>query len=114
MPGLIVWSMLADELRSPVFDEAEEDVAELLAYLVPRAGEHVARRYVDQLIDHCYSFETFPARGIHVDADPELRLVGYRRRATIAFRVRQETVTIVRIFYRGRNIHFGDAPDADN
>jgi len=44
-------------------DDAEEDVAELLQYLVPVAGERIARRYVDRLIDYCYSFETFPERG---------------------------------------------------
>jgi toxin ParE1/3/4 len=95
-------------------DEAEEDVAQLLAYLVPRAGEQVARRYVDRLIDHCYSFEAFPARGIRVDTDSDLRLVGYKRRATIAFRVKEETVTIVRIFYRGREVDFGDKLDEDS
>lgn len=89
-------------------DDAEDDVAELLAYLVPRAGEHVARRYVDRLIDYCHSFEDFPERGIRSDLDPDLRLVGYRRRATIAFRVKENVVLIARVFHRGRDIGLGD------
>lgn len=40
-------------------DDAEEDVAELLAYLVPRAGERVARRYVDRLIDSAIPLKIF-------------------------------------------------------
>ncbi|MBW6421103.1 type II toxin-antitoxin system RelE/ParE family toxin [Rhizobium sp. XQZ8] len=89
-------------------DDAEDDIAELLTYLLPLAGEKVARRYVDRLIDHCYSFEAFPARGIVSEKRPGLRLVGYRRRATIAFRVTSDTVTIVRIFNKGRNVDFED------
>lgn len=89
-------------------DDAEDDVAELLSYLVPRAGEYVARRYVDRLIDYCHSFEDSPERGIRSDLDPDLRLVGYRRRATIAFRVTGNTVLIARIFNRGRDIAFNE------
>jgi toxin ParE1/3/4 len=89
-------------------DDAEDDVAELLAYLVPRAGESVARRYVDRLIDYCHSFEDFPERGIRSELDPDIRLVGYRRRATIAFRVLDNTVLIARIFNRGRDVGFNE------
>jgi plasmid stabilization system protein ParE len=89
-------------------DDAENDVAEILAYLVPRAGKQVARRYVDKLIDYCYSFEKFPERGTSSQRTPGLRLVGYRRRATIAFLVEGDTVTILRIFHRGRDVALDD------
>ena len=89
-------------------DDAENDVAEILAYLVPRAGKRVALRYVDRLIDYCYSFETFPERGSTSQTTPGVRLVGYRRRATIAFLVDGDTVTILRIFHRGRNVDLDD------
>jgi plasmid stabilization system protein ParE len=92
-------------------DDAENDVVELLTYLLPVAGEQVARRYVDRLIDYCYSFETFPQRGVVSDQKQGLRLVGYRRKATIAFRVKDDTVIIARIFHRGRNVEFGDDGD---
>jgi plasmid stabilization system protein ParE len=90
---------------------AEDDVAEILAYLLPRAGEQVARRYIDHLIDYCYSFETFPKRGTVFEGQPGLRLVGYRRRATIAFHVNEQTVVIARVFHRGRQIEFADEQD---
>lgn len=94
-------------------DDAEEDVAELLAYLLPIAGEQVARRYVDRLIDYCYSFEMFPERGALSDQKPGLRLVGYRRKATIAFQVKSDTVIIARIFHRGRNVDLDETDDLD-
>lgn len=37
---------------------------------------------------------------------PGLRIVGFRRRATVAFLVRQSEVTIIRIFHKGREIDF--------
>lgn len=88
-------------------DAAEADLAGLLDYLVPRAGERVARAYVDRLIDYCAEFETFPERGMaYNEVSPGLRVVGYRRKASIAFRVKDDVVTILRIYHGGRNIDF--------
>jgi plasmid stabilization system protein ParE len=91
---------------------AEEDVAKLLAYLVPEAGERIARDYVDRLIGYCAGLETFPERGMrHDDLRPGLRTVGYRRRATIAFQVENELVTVLRIFHGGRDVVLSDEID---
>lgn len=88
-------------------DAAEGDLAQLLTYLVPQAGERVARAYVDKLIDYCTEFATFPERGLRRDdVALGLRIVGYRRRATIAFRVKGDTVTILRIYHGGKDIDF--------
>ena len=93
-------------------DAAEDDVIELLTYLLPRAGERVARLYVDQIVDHCHSFERFPERGSRLESKLGVRLVGYQRKATIAFMIKGDTVTILRIFHHGRNIDF-DPEDPD-
>jgi plasmid stabilization system protein ParE len=89
-----------------VFDvDARADLAELYEYLLPEAGERIARDYIDRLIDYCAAFETFPERGMRrEDISPGLRTVGYRNRATIAFRIKDNTVTIMRIFHGGREI----------
>jgi toxin ParE1/3/4 len=44
------------------------------------------------------------------DLMPGLRLLGFRRRVTIVFRVRGEKVTILRVLYGGRSadVAFGD------
>ena len=93
-------------------EDAEQDLLELLDYLVPRGGDRVARRYVDRLIDYCLSFETFPQRGLlRDDVSPGLRLVGYHRKATIVFRLTGEAVTILRIYHGGRNVDLADFSD---
>ena len=97
--------------RVVLSDAAEKDVTELLDHLVPEAGERIARAYVDRLIDYCAGFETFPERGLkRDDLRPGLRVVGFRGRASIAFLVRDDVVTIVRIFHGGRDLAF--PPDA--
>lgn len=93
---------------------AEDDVAELLAYLVAHAGEQVARSYVDRIIDHCQSFELFPERGLLVDTASGLRIVGYKRKASIAFQVKGDLVRILRIFHHGQNVDFADDPAAED
>jgi plasmid stabilization system protein ParE len=95
-------------------DAAEDDVIELLTYLLPRAGERVARRYVDQIVDHCHFIERFPERGSRLESKLGVRLVGYRKKATIAFMIEGDTVTILRIFHHGRNIDLDpEAPDTN-
>lgn len=45
-----------------------------------------------------------PLRGTpRDDIKPGLRIVGFERRAVIAFRVKRSEVVIVRIFYGGRD-----------
>lgn len=90
-----------------IFDiAAQADLADLFDYLLPRAGERDARAYVADIFDYCVSFETFPERGIRSDKRPGLRIVGFHRKATIAFKVTVNTVIILRVFHRGRNVDF--------
>jgi toxin ParE1/3/4 len=90
-----------------IFDvAAEADLSELYDYLLPRAGPRDARVYIDEIIDYCMSFATFPERGSRSDRRTGLRTVGFHRRATIAFRIKGDVVTIMRIFHRGRNVMF--------
>ncbi|MER9730375.1 type II toxin-antitoxin system RelE/ParE family toxin [Mesorhizobium sp. M0217] len=84
---------------------AQQDIAELLAELAPRAGVDAALNFVGRIVDYCLSFETFPERGTrHDEIAPGLRTVGWRRRAAIAFEVTGDTVIILRILYAGRTL----------
>ena len=59
---------------------------------------------------------TFPERGTkRDDLAPGIRTIGFERRATIAFRVGDDTVRIVRIFYAGRDYdaYFHDLEEGD-
>ncbi|MBW6421154.1 type II toxin-antitoxin system RelE/ParE family toxin [Rhizobium sp. XQZ8] len=88
---------------------AQADLREISQYLHSQGGGRAAIAYVDSIIDYCLRFEIFPARGMaHDDIRPGLRLVGYRKKATIAFRVEEDVVTIVRVFHGGRDIRFDD------
>jgi plasmid stabilization system protein ParE len=65
-----------------------------------------AARFVEGIVDYCESFETFPERGTRRDdLLPGLRIIGYRRSVTVAFRVNTvaKTVSVVGVFYGGQD-----------
>jgi len=95
---------------------AESDLIALYDYIAGEAGSEIAGAYIERIEAACLSLETFPQRGTRRDdIRPGLRTIGFERRATIAFRVVKSEVTIVRIFYGGRDYegilrHSSDAP----
>lgn len=53
----------------------------------------------------CLNLSTMPERGTaRFDLRPGLRTIGFERKATIAFRVKGDSVAILRILYRGRSL----------
>lgn len=87
-----------------ISDRAKADIAEIVRYLVPRAGRPVAHSYADEIIDYCLGFSLFPNRGTVMSSKHNMRSVGFNRQATILFRVDHRQVTILRIFHRGSNV----------
>jgi toxin ParE1/3/4 len=92
--------------RKVVFTErAQSDLAGLFDYLLPLAGDKTASAFVDKIYNHCLGFDIFPERGMRRDDIRQgVRLVGYRRHASIAFTVVQNEVIILRIFMPGEDI----------
>jgi plasmid stabilization system protein ParE len=89
--------------------QAIRDLDDALIYLAPEMGAAAAREYLAKIRNYCAGFATFPNRGMRRDdLRPGIRLVGYRYKATIAFDIDRETVTILRIYHRGRNIDADD------
>lgn len=95
---------LHNSLRSgglgPKLHAIEEFIA--LASGIPAT----AARFVDGIVAYCESFETFPERGAHRDdLLSGLRIVGYRKSVTIAFRVNTDSqvVSIFGVFYGGQD-----------
>ena len=92
-----------------VFDwRAQQELTELYDYIHDESGADRAASFVADIRDYCLGFATFPERGtLREDIAPGIRIVGYRRRVSIAFRVSGEQVLILGIFYGGRNIEPG-------
>ena len=80
-------------------------MTDLLAHIALAASPEIAVRYVDAIVAQCDSLSTFSERGARRDdLWPGLRVVGFRRRISIAFVVENDTVTIHGIFYGGQNL----------
>ena len=68
-------------------------------------GAERAIGYIDRIEDCCRNLSVFPGRGSrHDDLRAGLRVLGFERRAVIAFQINAETVTILRILYGGRSV----------
>lgn len=82
--------------------EAIEDLGRIFATLLPVAGERVARDFVTRLQAACLGLSSAPERGsLRNHVRPGLRVVGYRRQASIAFVVTDSDVLILRVLRRG-------------
>lgn len=85
--------------------DAVRDLADLYRFIAPRGGETVARAYVARLHGYCLGLGEHPARGVaRDDIRPRLRLLAYRRQATIAYVADGTTVTVLRVFGRGQDV----------
>ena len=83
---------------------AEADLFGLYRYIAEKSGRAVAGAYIDRIEAACLALETFPKRGTRRDdIRPGLRTMGFERRATIVFQVREAEVVIVRILFGGRD-----------
>ena len=76
-------------LYSVVFTpRVERQLAELYSYVADNSGETRAEKFVGSRVADCLSLSSFPERGTRRDdIRPNLRTMGYSRRATIAFSV---------------------------
>jgi toxin ParE1/3/4 len=74
-------------------------------YIAFRDGPERAIGYIDRIEECCQSLAMFSDRGIRRDdLRSGLRILGFERRAVIAFQIGAETVTILRILYGGRDL----------
>jgi toxin ParE1/3/4 len=85
--------------------EAEKQLLKLYTYIADAKSASVAEGYVSAIVEFCQGLGEFPHRGTaRDDLRLGLRIIGFRRRVTIAFAVdKDDRVTIVGIFYGGRD-----------
>ena len=85
--------------------EAQGDLFELYDYIATQGSPERALAYIERIEKACMSLRTIPERGtLREDLRPGLRVMGFERRALIAFRVKSGTVAILRILYGGRSL----------
>lgn len=84
---------------------AERELDELFEAVVINAGALVASRYIEGLMDFIEGLAVFPKRGTIRDGKIDgLRIIGYRRRVSVGFVVSDDSVTVLGVFARGRNV----------
>jgi toxin ParE1/3/4 len=85
--------------------EAQADLLDLYDYIAVHGSPERAIAYIERIEKACMSLRTIPDRGtLREDLRPGLRVIGFERRALIAFRVRSDTVAILHILYGGRSL----------
>lgn len=94
--------------RAVVFSpEARDDLITLITlydWIADAAGTQTAIGYLERLEKYCMGFAQASERGhSRSDIRPNLRITGFERRITIAFSVDADCVTILRLFYGGRD-----------
>lgn len=89
--------------REVVYEQAAGDDLKAISDWI--ADADVASAYLDRIYDLCAALDTFAERGTpHDDMIPGLRTVAFERKATIAYLVEPETVRILRVLHKGRDI----------
>jgi len=95
--------------------EAQSHLEAIYTYIADQASAAVADRFTSQILDYCEGFDMFPERGARRDdLRFGLRIVGYRRRASIAFEVEDDQVSILGIYYGGADFEADFRDEAEN
>lgn len=93
--------------RKVVFSpRAERHLHNLHRYILDDAGLKRADLVLARLVEACGSLSLLSERGVRRDdLFPGLRVMGYRRQATIAFTIEPHTVTIHGVLWRGQDVN---------
>ncbi len=93
------------KVRRIVFaPEAADDLLGIYDWIADEASPIVALVYIERVEDFCRRLGFGSERGhLRSDIRPGLRILGFERRLTIAFKVGEDNVTILRVFAAGRN-----------
>lgn len=83
---------------------AQKNLIEIHRYIAQAASPEIATNYTDAIVAYCATFSMFPERGTRRDdLMPGLRVTNYRGRTVIAFAIVENTVSILGIFWGGRD-----------
>ncbi len=92
---------------------AERELGELFDYIAENGSPERARAFLSAIWAFCQGLTTFPRRGtVRDDIAPGVRVVGFRKRVSIAFSVEGDDIWILGVFYGGRMVAL--PPDEDD
>ncbi len=84
--------------------EAEEQLIELYRYIAAAASAEVAERYTSGIVTYCEGLREFPHRSVRRDdIRPGLHLTNYQGRVVIAYAVDADEISIIGLYYGGRD-----------
>lgn len=90
--------------RVVISPRAFDDIVSIYTRIAQLAGVAVASSYIDRLEAFLSGFDIASERGtLRNDLRPNVRIVGFERRITIAFKVKEDHVEILRCFRGGQN-----------
>ncbi|WP_244430571.1 type II toxin-antitoxin system RelE/ParE family toxin [Rhizobium sp. CF142] len=101
MPSAVVWAAMTNKV---VFRPKAEDDLLAIYEFIARDSPVRAIEFVRRLRSLCTSLETMPERGaLRDDFAPGVRILVFEQRVTIAYRLRNGEIQIIRLLYAGRN-----------
>ena len=84
--------------------EAEDQLIDVYKYIAAEASPDVAERFTQGIVDFCEGLAQFPERSIRRDdIRPGLFVTNYRGRVVVAYAVDVDVVSVIGIFYGGRD-----------
>jgi plasmid stabilization system protein ParE len=84
--------------------EATAELLKIYRHIAGEASPEIAKRFTDAIVAHCERFREFPERAVRRDdIRPGLHLTNYKGRVEIAFVIDATTVSILGVFYGGRD-----------
>jgi toxin ParE1/3/4 len=85
--------------------EAEAQLISIYEYIAGEASPETASRFTSAIADYCEGLSRLPHLGLkRDDLRPGMRIIGFRRRVSIAVVISGYRVDIVGIFYGGQDL----------
>ena len=97
---------MAKQYTVKLSPQAERDLDAASEWIIDQSGfVRTAFNYVRHIRAFITGLKNFPHRGTkRDDLYPGIRIIGFERRVTIAFKVSDDSVLIARILYGGRDV----------
>ena len=84
---------------------SQADLISIYAYISAKSDSSRALAYFERIRDYCLTVNRFSQRGTSwQQVQRGVRVVGFERRVSIAFRIKGQTIEIVRVMYGSRNV----------